>query len=115
MSSIKKVILIYNYDFRYASTSPTNISVGDIVEARLSFLAAPATHDHKNIINNDFKLVIILRSLALIDNTFSKVDLYFSVCFPELIMQLESCPCCCTGILSKCKSFKVVEKKCEFL
>jgi len=54
------VILLYNCDFRYAPTSPTNISVGDIVEAPLSFLAAPVTHDCNHNINKDFKLVIIL-------------------------------------------------------
>jgi hypothetical protein len=43
------------------------------VEARLSFLVVPVASGRNNNVGKDFKLVIVLRSLALIDNTFTKV------------------------------------------
>ena len=75
---------ILNLYFRYTLTSPTNFSIGDIVEARLSFLAAPVTNGYNNNANKDFKLVIVLRSLALIDNTFSKVQAHCYNCITTL-------------------------------
>jgi hypothetical protein len=58
---------------RYIRTSPTSFSVGDIAEARLSFLVAPVSKGTGSTTTKDFRLVIVLRSLALIDNSFSKV------------------------------------------
>jgi hypothetical protein len=61
--------------------NPSNISIGDIVEARLSFLVVPAASGNKNNASKDFKLVTVLRSLALIDDQFSKVRIYLIISF----------------------------------
>jgi hypothetical protein len=53
--------------------NPSNISIGDIVEARLSFLVVPVASGRNNNVSKDFRLVTILRSLALIDDTLTKV------------------------------------------
>lgn len=59
---------------RYVRTSPTSFSIGDIVEARLSFLVAPVSKGTGSTsTTKEFRLVTVLRSLALIENSFSKV------------------------------------------
>ena len=83
ISCIHKQFTLHLY-IRYTLTSPTNISIGDIVEARLSFLAAPVTTGYNDNANKDFKLVIVLRSLALIDNTFTKVQAHCHDCLTTL-------------------------------
>jgi hypothetical protein len=60
--------------YNYIRTSPASFSVGDIVEARLSFLVAQVSNvTGSSTTAKDFRLVIVLRALALIDNSFSKV------------------------------------------
>jgi hypothetical protein len=60
---------------RYVEISPEIFSVGDIVETRVSFLAAPVSGYNGRI----FRLAIVLRSIALIDSTFTKVSTVFMV------------------------------------
>jgi hypothetical protein len=59
---------------RYNSISPRIFSMGDIVEARVSFVAVPVSGSN----GKRFKLAMVLRSLALIDDTFTKVCHCFS-------------------------------------
>ena len=76
------------YSFRYIQTSPATFGVGDIVEARISFMVVPVSklskgqksgrsslHQTQDRSRNrdEHRLVIVLRSLALIDDSFSKV------------------------------------------
>jgi hypothetical protein len=58
---------------RYVRTSPTKLSVGDIVEARVSFLVASVSKGPGSSTTKEFRLVTVLRSLALIEDLFSKV------------------------------------------
>jgi hypothetical protein len=94
--------------------NPTSISVGDIVEARLSFLVVPVAGGYKNDVSKDFRLVIVLRSLALIDNTFTKVVIHFSlsIVIPIVNILLESCTCTSTSIVSEAQSFKDIKEEC---
>lgn len=94
--------------------NPTNISVGDIVEARLSFLVVPLASGDKNNVSKDFRLVIVLRSLALIDNTFTKVgnQISLSVVIPIVNVLSESCACTSTSIVSEAQSFKDIKEEC---
>lgn len=65
-----------NSTFRYAKISPNTFAVGDIVEARIAFMAVPTFPLVKGASEPHFKLALILRSLALIDDSFSKVSDY---------------------------------------
>jgi len=58
---------------RYTGISPKRFSVGDIVEVRLATMAVP-TFTPPGSIGQYYKLALVLRSLALIDNSFSKVS-----------------------------------------
>lgn len=49
--------------------NPQIFRVGDIVEAQVSFIAAPLK-------DNKHKMIIVLRSIALLDPTFSQVRSY---------------------------------------
>ena len=53
---------------RYTPASPDIFSVGDIVELQVSFRAVPVFGRPRQ-----FRMGIILRSLALIDDSFTKV------------------------------------------
>jgi len=48
------------------TVNPQIFRVGDIVEAQVSFIAVPLT-------DNKHKMIIVLRSIALLDTTFSQV------------------------------------------
>jgi hypothetical protein len=60
------------------SKSPKQISVGDIVEAQLTIMAIPTVMP-PGASDQHFKLALVLRSLALIDNTFSRVSLQYMI------------------------------------
>jgi hypothetical protein len=48
------------------TVNPQIFRVGDIVEAQVSFIAAPLK-------NKKYKMIVVLRSIALLDPTFSQV------------------------------------------
>ena len=48
------------------TVNPQIFCIGDIVEAQVSFIAAPLK-------NNKYKMIVVLRSIALLDPTFSQV------------------------------------------
>jgi hypothetical protein len=62
-------ILDANHVPRYIDTNPGRFAVGDIVEARLSFVGVPVAGTG----GKKYKLSLVLRSLALIDDNFTKV------------------------------------------
>jgi hypothetical protein len=49
--------------------TPKIFSIGDIVEARIAFAAVPVSSSE----GKEYKFVLLLRSLALIENAFTKV------------------------------------------
>ena len=49
--------------------NPQIFHVGDIVEAQVSFIVAPLK-------NKKFKMIVVLRSIALLNSTFSQVRMY---------------------------------------
>jgi hypothetical protein len=55
---------------RYVPTDPAKFRVGDIVEAQLSFVLFP-------MLERRWKFGLVLRSLALIDSTYSHVSAAF--------------------------------------
>jgi hypothetical protein len=61
---------IDNIKCRYVRTNPKTFSIGDIVEARLSFMAI-STFSSRKV--GSMKFVIILRSLASVDTVFTQV------------------------------------------
>lgn len=48
------------------AVNPQIFRIGDIVEAQVSFIAVPLK-------NNKYKMIVVLRSIALLDATFSQV------------------------------------------
>jgi hypothetical protein len=61
---------------RYLPIKPQNFSVGDIVEIRVSFAVVPQFVRRDS--GESFRLLVILHSLAMIDNKFTLVrDLTF--------------------------------------
>lgn len=52
---------------RYCPGRPSSFRIGDIVEAQLSFVTVPVQA-------NQFKMMLVLRSLALLDSTYSQVS-----------------------------------------
>ena len=53
--------------------NPQIFRIGDIVEAQISFIAAPVK-------NNKYKFIVVLRSIALLDPTFSQVGMVINAC-----------------------------------
>jgi hypothetical protein len=68
--------------FRYKCNSPQSFSNGDIVEVRLSFLIIPVKQQKG--VSGHFKMVIVLCSLALIDNCFSGMRFLIIPAIPQL-------------------------------
>lgn len=56
-----------NINIRFIEVDPGRFRVGDIVEIQITIIAVP-------IRNNKFKMITQLRSLALLDGTFTDVS-----------------------------------------
>ncbi|KAF8229178.1 hypothetical protein L208DRAFT_1287968, partial [Tricholoma matsutake] len=56
---------------RFEGCGPQLFCVGDIVQVQLSFMVIPVR-------GNNYKMLIVLCSMALLDGTFSKVHMSFS-------------------------------------
>jgi hypothetical protein len=55
---------------RYLIAKPTCISVGDIVELQVSFIMVPLR-------DNKFKPTMVLRSILVLDRTYTQVKILF--------------------------------------
>jgi hypothetical protein len=64
-----------NHATRFSETDPMQFRVGDIVEVQMTIVAVP-------IQKNKFKVVTQLRTVALLDGTFTDV----SWCFVQLFV-----------------------------
>jgi hypothetical protein len=81
------------------------------VEIRVSFRAIPTKSQPRRL-----KMGIILRSLALIDNSFTKVSVTLREdCINELSFLLGGIPCSCTVSIGATPSQEIAKKKIEFL
>jgi hypothetical protein len=61
--------------------NPQTFRVGDVVEAQVSFIAAPLK-------DNKHKMIVVLRSIALLNATFSQVRT--NIAYPHLQSLLTS-------------------------
>jgi hypothetical protein len=57
---------------RFEVCPPQSFRKGDIVEAQLSFVVAPIKEDP--VKGKQYKMLVVLRSMALLDTKFSSVS-----------------------------------------